>query len=1377
MSTRGRARSYSRIRTPRVGVALVMASALAMPAAWGADARIVSTPARDQTYTPVGTPDDIRIEVMFEAAVAVSGRPVFDLNVGGRRRQMSLETGGGTPTLTFAYTVQAGDLDEDGVSHGADALRGGTIVDLADGTPVDRTVPVLARADGHKVDGVAPRFVGVQVTSNPTAAGTYRTGESVVVEVRFDENVASSTTTSLDLDFDGSVRTASDTGIVDDTLTLSYTVAAGDLDADGIRVPVNRLDVEDDFGNAATRSSDASRTSQRVDGVAPAVSRTTIVSRAGADRTYRAGDAIDIEVVFSESVRDTEGSSFTLLMGPADARSPRRADYRSGDGTHRVTFRYVVLPGDMDSDGISFGADALSGSPITDRVGNPLPANAVAAVAEQPDHRVDGGDDTDPPRVSGVAVTSTPDYDATYAAEQRIEVTVQFDEPVTVDDPEALKLVVSIGSEEVRADFDEASDASARLRFHYVVAVDDLDRNGIAVGPIAETLVGGTIEDASGNPAIREFPRLRDQSGHRVDGIAPAVTRVGIVSRPGADDTYALGDEIAIEVDFSETVVATHAPDLELQIEIGSESRRAHLASGERTSTLTFRYRVQEDDFDADGIAIGATAFVSGSPRDLAGNTTAPAQPALALADQSGHRVDARATAPATVSIASDAGADGIYARGDLIEIDVTFAEPVVVSGAPQLVLMLGEDAAGAQLRRADLARQRPQRLTFHYEVRDGDWDSDGVSVGVHALQGGVIVDAHGNPARRLMPLTDEENHRVDGIEPVPVGTEIVSDPAANDTYGLGEAIVVAVSFSEVVHVTEVGADQVLRISIGEHSRNAVFVAGSGTRTLRFRYVVTEVDRDDDGISLGADALACHPNPEGCTLKDRAGNDMASQLQGMPAQRRHRVDGHRGEARLSIVSTPARAGTYGVDEHIDVAVRFPQPVFVRRAPDGPHLPELALSIGGAEAVAAFDGGGGTSVLRFRYTVQAGDFDDDGISIAAGPGALAGGRIEDAAGATVARDFAALAAAPEHRVDAVRASAVGIEIVSSPVGADYGLGETIEVEVAFDEVVHVTEDDSPLELVLAVGAHSRRASFADGSGTDTLSFSYRIEADDRDDDGISIGPDALVGGVIEDIAGNETEDAQRRLPPLPAQPGHRVNPDLDTVAPTVARVVIASTPEAETYRGGRDDRRGSGVRRDRVRQRGTDPRAFHRRRLEPGRFRIGQRHPDARLQLRRAGRRFRRRRHQRGPRNELALRRNHPRRGRQRGRARVRRPARGPPAYRERPADDGERGRGANRVVAANLPGGRCDRRGHRIQRGRPRHRRPGADAFHRCARPAGRLRDGQRYGHAALQLRGRGRRLRRRRHQHRPQRPGRRHGRRRPGDGRAARLRGRCAAA
>ena len=837
---------------------LVAAFALAAPVAAAATAEITSTPSSAGHYTPGGTPDEITVVVTFDAAVSVSGQPVFQLVVGQRTRNMAYREGSGSATLTFAYEVQTGDLDTDGVSYRANALRGGTITDLDDGTAVDRRVPALARDADHKVDGVAPRPVSVQVTSNPAMGGAYATGQDVVVTIRFDENLAASSDDSIELDFDGRRHTASRTDLTDNIATFTYTVVAGDLDTNGFAVPVNRLTVADTHGNEDERSTGALQTVQRIDGVAPEVSRAAIVSSAGGDQTYREGDRIEIDVTFSEPVRGAAGTTFAILVGTADAPIVRRAEYVSGENTSRVRYRYVVEAGASDPDGISFAANALTGT-FTDRAGNALPPDAVPAVAEQANHKVDGGEDLDPPRVSQVAVTSQPERGGAYAFGQPIEVTVRFNETVVVTAPDELKLWLGVGGRSVQADFDIDSNSSARLRFEYTVQEGDFDSTGITVPPIAESLVGGTIRDPSGNTAIRAFARLPDQSAHRVDGVRPVVELAEIVSRPAAGDTYGVGEHIEVEVEFSEPVLA---PDLGLLInfglDVGTETRLAHLVSGEGTRRLLFRYRVQQDDNDDDGIAITETALTGSPAEDLAGNPAETAQPGLALGAQDAHKVDAQPTAAATVTVVSNAGNDEIYGRGDVIELDVTFAEDVVVTGTPELVLSFGDtegarttDAApraarpgapaGADVplrgrrrrrgsRRLERRRQRPRRRQHRGRER----------------QPGTPPDGAGE--RR-------EAHKVDGIEPTPIGTEITSDPGPDDTYGLGAAIDLAVSFDEVVHAIEHPGDWVLRVVVGGNTREADLVAGSGTRTLRFRYIVQDDDRDADGISMNANGL------------------------------------------------------------------------------------------------------------------------------------------------------------------------------------------------------------------------------------------------------------------------------------------------------------------------------------------------------------------------------------------------------------------------------------------------------------------------------------------------------------------------------------------
>ena len=88
-------------------------------------------------------------------------------------------------------------------------------------------------------------------------------------------------------------------------------------------------------------------------------------------------------------------------------------------------------------------------------------------------------------------------------------------------------------------------------------------------------------------------------------------------------------------------------------------------------------------------------------------------------------------------------------------------------------------------------------------------------------------------------------------------------------------------------------------------------------------------------------------------------------------------------------------------------------------------PYIVLEVGGARRRAAYSGpvGSATDVLEFSYTVQAGDFDTDGVALCGrGPGcgriALDGGSIRATYDESAARlDHPSLAAQSGHRVDA------------------------------------------------------------------------------------------------------------------------------------------------------------------------------------------------------------------------------------------------------------------------------------------------------------------------------------------------------------------------
>ena len=77
--------------------------------------------------------DSISIQVQFSEGVTVTGIPQLTLETGAADRTINYVSGSGSNTLTFVYTVQAGDTsaDLDYLSTAALTLNGGTINDAA----------------------------------------------------------------------------------------------------------------------------------------------------------------------------------------------------------------------------------------------------------------------------------------------------------------------------------------------------------------------------------------------------------------------------------------------------------------------------------------------------------------------------------------------------------------------------------------------------------------------------------------------------------------------------------------------------------------------------------------------------------------------------------------------------------------------------------------------------------------------------------------------------------------------------------------------------------------------------------------------------------------------------------------------------------------------------------------------------------------------------------------------------------------------------------------------------------------------------------------------------------------------------------------------
>ena len=162
-------------------------------------------------------------------------------------------------------------------------------------------------------------------------------------------------------------------------------------------------------------------------------------------------------------------------------------------------------------------------------------------------------------------------------------------------------------------------------------------------------------------------------------------------------------------------------------------------------------------------------------------------------------------------------------------------------------------------------------------------------------------------------------------------------------------------------------------------------------------------------------------------------------------------------------------------------------------------PRLSLTIGGSVVYASYISGSGTSALTFRYTLQAGDLDADGISV----GALEanGGTLQDGAGNDLDTTLNSVGSTSSVLVDAV---APTVSSVSVPSNDLYVAGENLDFTVNTSENVTVNTAGGTPRIPLTVGSTTRYASYLSGSGTSALAFRYTVQSGDEDADGVEIG---------------------------------------------------------------------------------------------------------------------------------------------------------------------------------------------------------------------------------------------------------------------------------
>ena len=372
------------------------------------------------------------------------------------------------------------------------------------------------------------------------------------------------------------------------------------------------------------------------------------------------------------------------------------------------------------------------------------------------------------------------------------------------------------------------------------------------------------------------------------DDDAPEIMVVDISSKPVNTMFYRASESIDITVDLDQKVEVDGTPMVSLFIGDGDDStwRGAKYHSGSGSRSLVFRYRVQPEDRDTDGISVSSASVADDrSPASgFVGNIYAEGTDVPIDYSHPGVRgpwnqsVDGRPYVQSARIVSSPPDGWEAYRANQVIEVAMAFDTDVVVEGEVSVELYLGANGHNPEesSRWASYLRgSGTDRLVFGYTVRPGDMDNKGIMVALgtdsHGFGGSGTIKAKGTDVERhphYLGMGHQSAHKVDTITPAVTWLCITSRPANGEAYAAGEVISVEAIFNELIQFQ---GDLHMELDVGGVPRQAAFesILKRGLRSvLVFDYTVQKGDTDSDGVGIGANSLKLN----GGSIYDSAGN-------------------------------------------------------------------------------------------------------------------------------------------------------------------------------------------------------------------------------------------------------------------------------------------------------------------------------------------------------------------------------------------------------------------------------------------------------------------------------------------------------------------------
>ena len=397
--------------------------------------------------------------------------------------------------------------------------------------------------------------------------------------------------------------------------------------------------------------------------------RPVVTSTPASGSTYYPGETIVVQVqprsspwvsitsATSPTLKLTVGSSDKTLSGTLQSRrfsytyydTDLRETVTRSRETNVLEFRYTVVKGDRDTDGVSVAANALAGGSIGANVGgssfgggtwNPNISKNHSQMRAQADHKVD----TPAPSWSGV---TGPDI-IFYAG-----ASVNYRLPQVANAASAHNVSYAV---------------TPALPLAPLFGGYSLSSTGTITGSFLSALSKTTYTLR----ATDGFNRTADLNFTLEVSADAGIESISITSNPGTDNTYGkvapfgTNDTITVRVDFTHRLTTILGSRVCLRIQIGSNIRTVcnpstYTSDSSRWDKLDFSYAVQAGDWDGDGISFPTNPMGAGKDGGLrfritgVGTDNRVNRSFASMPDDANHKVRGQQTVPSFGSTASPA--------------------------------------------------------------------------------------------------------------------------------------------------------------------------------------------------------------------------------------------------------------------------------------------------------------------------------------------------------------------------------------------------------------------------------------------------------------------------------------------------------------------------------------------------------------------------------------------------------------------------------------------------------------------------------------------------------------------------------------------------